>query len=386
MKVAHEILNMLLLSELSHVFLPLPFLISSAFSYFCDSTHSRDPTLSPRPSAVAAHEADLAEAFLKVLTIPNTPTTHIKMEALSSIDRETYQTLLEPQSTSSASTLILILPPLIRNRLPMLTSIRRRYMRRSISSDIKEADSRPSSSSSTSSSSADGEIVPYNRWEVADKSAKPSRSSSNTSSGTVTPRGPDASGVNWSMAGAGVRLWLTGRQQMEDDRNTDPAVVRSMHIDALKYMHAALPNNLTPAETDAIVGSLPPSVRGELRYQQPVSSRTTSGENNVLRRAVSDSVCSLIAVVIFLLPFLMEMFNRLLRYEREHRVSEKMLSSGVATVNAFGERGLDLKDSRVGSAILETGIWVLDGIVGGVNDGLVRSAGAGKASVQTASQ
>jgi hypothetical protein len=187
------------------------------------------------------------------------------------------------------------------------------------------------------------------------------------------------------MAGAGVRLWLTGRQQL-DERNADPAVMRGMHIDALKYMHAALPNDLTPAETDAIVGSLPRGVRDELGYQQPVSPRNPSGENNnILRKTVSDSVCLFMALLIFLLPFLMASFNRILKYEREHRLSEKVLSNGVATVSAFGERGLDLKDSRVGSALLGTGIWFFDGIVGGVNDGLVRSAGPGRASVQIAS-
>lgn len=261
----------------------------------------------------------------------------------------------------------------------MLTSIRRRYMRRSHTTEHKQSDSRPSTSSST-----EGELITYNAWDAAEKSARTSRSSSNDSSGTVTPRGPDASGVNWAMAGAGVRLWLTGRQQLEDDRNADPVVMRSMHIDALKYMHAALPNDLTPAETDTIVGSLPRGVREELRYRQHTMPEDKTAENNILRKTVSDSVCSLMAVLIFLLPFLMASFNKLLRYEREHQISEKMLSGGLATMNAFGERGLDLKDSRLGSAILGTGIWMMDGIVGGVNDGLIRSTGPGRAVVKTA--
>lgn len=209
-----------------------------------------------------------------------------------------------------------------------------------------------------------------------------SRSSSNDSGGTVTPRNPDTSGINWAMAGAGVRLWLSGRQQLEEDRNADPAVMRSMHIDALKYMHAALPNDLTPAETDAIVCSLPQGVRDELGYRQHLVSENRSLESSVLRKAVSDSVCSLMALLFFLLPFVMASFNRLLRYEREHQLSEKVLSNSVATVNAFGERGLDLKDSRFGNALLGTAVWITDGVVGGVNDGLVRSTRAGKAVVK----
>lgn len=253
-------------------------------------------------------------------------------------------------------------------------------MRRSNTPGNKQSDLRPSSASS-----AEGDLIPYNEWDAAEKISRTSRSSSNDSSGTVTPRVPDASGVNWAMASAGVRLWLSGRQQLEDDPNADPTVMRSMHIDALKYMHAALPNHLTPAETDTIVGSLPRGVRDELRYRDHTipGNGSTEKSKNVLRRAVSDSVCSLMAVLIFLLPFLMALFNRVLKYEREHRISEKVLGNGVATINAFGERGLDLKDSRIGSAVLGTSIWVVDGIVGGVNDGLIRSTGPGR-NVKTA--
>lgn len=252
-------------------------------------------------------------------------------------------------------------------------------MKRSYTATHKENDSRPSSSSST-----EGELIPCSEWDIADKSVRTSRSSSNDSSGTVTPRGPDTSGINWAMAGAGVRLWLSGRQQLEEDRNADPAVMRSMHIDALKYMHSALPNDLTPTETDAILGSLPRGVRDELSSRHHVVPESRHPESDILRKAVSESVCSLMAVLIFLLPFLMASFNKLLRYEREHQLSEKVLTNGVATMNAFGERGLDLKDSRLGRAILGTVVWLMDGFVGGVNDGLVRSTGSRKTVARTA--
>jgi hypothetical protein len=302
------------------------------------------------------------------------------MDTMASLDRQTYQSLLDPRPASSQSILVLILPPIIRKRLPMLTSIRHRYMKRSHIVEHKQSDSRPSSSSS-----ADGEVIPYSEWNIASKSATMSQSSSNDSSGTATPRGPDASGINWAMAGAGVRLWLSGRQQLEEDRNADPAVMRSMHIDALKYMHAALPNDLTIAETDTIVGSLPRGVRDELGYRQHMLPENRISESSILRKAVSDSVCSLMAVLIFLLPFLMASFNRLLRYEREHQLSEKALTNGVATVNAFGERGLDFKDSRLGNAVLGTAVWIMDGVVGGFNDGLVRSTGPGRGVMKTSS-
>jgi hypothetical protein len=236
-----------------------------------------------------------------------------------------------------------------------------------------------------SSSSAESDLTTYSDWDAAEKSGKISRSSSNDSSGTVTPREPDASGINWTLAGAGVRLWLTGKRQLEGNRNADPAVMRSMHIDALKYMHSALPNDLTRAETDAIVGSLPRDLRDELGYRGHVVLEKGSVQSNILRKAVSDTVCSLIAILVFVLPFVMASFNRLLNYEHEHQISQKMLINYVATAQAFGERGLDLKDSRLGSAFLGAAVWMVDGIVGGVNDGLVRSTGPGRQTIKTSS-
>ena len=237
---------------------------------------------------------------------------------------------------------------MIRNRLVMLTSIRRRYMRRSYNTEHTNCDLRP-----LSSSSAEDEFTTYSDWTAADKSGKTSPSSSNDSSGTVTPREPDGSGINWVLAGAGVRLCLTGKQQLEEHRNADPALMRSMHIDALEYMHSALPNDLTPAETDATFGSLPRDVRDELGYRGHVGVlEKRSAQYNILRLAVSDTVCSVSAVLLFSLQFVMAFFNKLLRYEREHQISQKMLINCVATVHSFGARGFDLQDSRLGSAIL----------------------------------
>jgi hypothetical protein len=62
-----------------------------------------------------------------------------------------------------------------------------------------------------------------------------------------------------------------------------------------------------------------------------------------------------------------------------------MLINCVATVHGFGARGFDLKDSRLGSAILGAAVWIVDGVVGGVNDGLIRSTGPGRPAIKTSS-
>lgn len=73
----------------------------------------------------------------------------------------------------------------------------------------------------------------------------------------------------------------------------------------------------------------------------------------------------------------MTLLNRLLQYERQHKVTERVIANGLDVTSALGERGVELhqaivrfKDGRVGGACVDLGSWFLEGIVGGVNDGL----------------
>jgi hypothetical protein len=147
-----------------------------------------------------------------------------------------------------------------------------------------------------------------------------------------------------------------------------------MHIDALRYMHMALPQNLTPLELDSLRASMapqlifPPADIQEMQGPRPPS---------ILRQGVARAVCWLVAGILLILPLIMAMLNRVLQFERHHQVTEKVLTNGLDLTSALGERGLEVqkafvrfKDGRLGSACLDAGSWFLEGIVGGINDGI----------------
>lgn len=195
----------------------------------------------------------------------------------------------------------------------------------------------------------------------------------------MLPQLETRSGVDWDVAATGVRLWVNAKAQAEQGR--DSAALRSMHIDALRYMHMALPSDLTPVEIDSLRASMSPqlifSSTDIKEFQFTQQQRQQQRQRNILRQGVAQFVCWLFAGILLILPIVMAFLNRLLQFEREHQVTERVMTNGLDFTSALGERGLELqkaflrfKDGRVGGACVDAGSWFVEGIFGGVNDGL----------------
>jgi len=188
----------------------------------------------------------------------------------------------------------------------------------------------------------------------------------------MLPQSGTRSDIDWDVAATGIRLWVTAKTQAE--QGGDPIALRNMHIDALRYMHMALPRNLTPLEIDSLRASMsPPLLFQPADIQEMQRPRPPS----VLRQGVARAVCWLVASVLLVLPVIMACLGRLLQFERQHQVTERVLTNGLDLTSTLGERGLDLqkafarfKDGRLGGACAGAGSWFVEGIVGGVNDGL----------------
>lgn len=96
----------------------------------------------------------------------------------------------------------------------------------------------------------------------------------------------------------------------------------------------------------------------------------------MLRKAVARIVCWLVAALFLVLPIITTLLNRILQFERQHQVTERVISNGFDLTSALGERGLEvqrsllrLKQSPAGAAFMSASTWVMEGLVGGVNDG-----------------
>ena len=277
----------------------------------------------------------------------------------------------------SQSTLYTMIPSMVRSRIPVLTSLRRSAKavvqrgssarRKAYTLSYMEQTKEKETHGYASTAPSSGASTPMIRSESPEGIL-----SSQELRLRMLPLQETRSGVDWDVAATGVRLWVTAKTQAE--QAGDPVALRSMHIDALRYMHMALPTDLTPLEVESLRASMSPQLFFQLSEIRELPIRRPP---NILRQGVAQAVCWLFAGIILIIPVLMTLLNRVLQYERQHQVTERLLTNGIDLTSSLGERGLELqkalirfKDGRVGGACVDAGSWFVEGIVGGLNDGI----------------
>jgi hypothetical protein len=186
-----------------------------------------------------------------------------------------------------------------------------------------------------------------------------------------------SSGIDWFMAETG--LMLVNRAYSQAFRNgemTNSSAVRSQHIHGLVYLLRALPDDLEPVEVRQLQNALPVELQADWRSSSP-----RRGRGNVLSRSITFVMLQCAIFLSFLLPILMGLSDRFLKYEREHHVIQNLFASSGQAIESAGERGLDLKEAlirfgqgRVGAALLGGVTWVAEGVVQGISEGAGRSA------------
>ncbi|KIW10401.1 hypothetical protein PV08_11363 [Exophiala spinifera] len=283
------------------------------------------------------------------------------------------------------STLYTMIPSAVRSRMPVLTSLRR-SAKAVILHDSRTRRPQPRALSCPESfqekERAIGFAATVPSSGASTPTTRPNTPEEHTSASSQElslkvlsqQRQETSSGVDWDVAATGVRLWITAKTQAEQGGG-DVNALRSMHIDALRYMHMALPENLTALEVESLRASMSPRIL----YQSSPMLPEIDGKSNpsLLRQGVARVVCWVIAGILLVLPVIMAFLNRALQFERQHQLTEKVLANGLDLTSALGERSLELqralsrfKDGPLGSACADAGSWFIEGIVGGVNDGI----------------
>jgi hypothetical protein len=270
-----------------------------------------------------------------------------------------------------------MIPSAVRSRIPVLASLRRSAKAIVLQTSSPERNARTLSCVNARNekefygfavtASSSGASTPMIRPETPDGQLSTQELSLRT-----LPQPETSTGVDWDVAATGIRLWLTAKTQAE--QGGDRIALRSMHIDALRYMHMALPETLTPFEIESLRSSMSPQLLSQPSETAPAARHQ---HPSLLRQGVARVVCWLIAGLLLLLPIIMAFLNRIMQYERQHQVTEKFLANGLDLTSALGERSVELqkaltrfKDGRLGGACADAGSWLVEGILGGVNDGV----------------
>src|SRR5207248_2224375 len=163
-----------------------------------------------------------------------------------------------------------------------------------------------------------------------------------------------AGGIDWFTAETG--LMLVNRAYSQASRNgevVNSPTVRSQHIHGLVYLLRALPNHLEPGEVRQLQNALPEELRADCSSWSPRPAR-----GNLLSRSITFVMLQCAVFLSVLLPILWSLSDRLLQYERDRHVIQRLFARSGQAIESMGERGLDLKEAiarfgqgRVGSAL-----------------------------------
>jgi hypothetical protein len=139
---------------------------------------------------------------------------------------------------------------------------------------------------------------------------------------------------------------------------------------------------MSTEEQLSIRGALPPGVVEPLRLD--VNSRFNthitsppSDQPSILHRTLASTIVQLFILFQFVLPYLKYLLSAAYQYDREHKISEKLFSQGIETVDSLGKTGMNfttaiygMGDGKVGQMITQTAAWFLEGVTGGIHEGI----------------
>jgi hypothetical protein len=125
---------------------------------------------------------------------------------------------------------------------------------------------------------------------------------------------------------------------------------------------------VAPITNTAII--MPPSTSG-------IEPSAATGRNTMLQQAIASLIVQLFVITQFLLPYIKYCFAILYKYERQHRISERVIASGVQTCDSVMRTGLQVTDAickmnegKVGQALNAMTVWWVSGVTAGIHQGV----------------
>jgi hypothetical protein len=198
------------------------------------------------------------------------------------------------------------------------------------------------------------------------------------------------SGIIWKFATQGASLLSLSLSESSSPSasNADPTLARQLYIHALTYLIRGLPTDLSPEEHLSVRASLPSGVvqpinvsltqNQHLHITNGAAAQQTEGGQrqrgrqrdhpSVLHRMLAAVVLWSFHIFQLMLPFLKGALKEAYLYERKWRISEKVVGRGLDVVDGLG-------NGKVGKLFGEMVMWGVEGVVGGVGEGVVEGMG-----------
>ena len=171
-----------------------------------------------------------------------------------------------------------------------------------------------------------------------------------------------------------LQLAVAESQNQDDD---SLAFARHLYLHAIAYLLRGLPNELTEAEKASLRAALPASLQHLKVDDRSASTSTHQGHPSLLHRLLASGIVHLFLFTSFILPYLKLLLRNAYKYERTHHISERLFAAALDITDQMGKKGLGIVgavlnggNGKVGALLAGTCAWWIDGISGGIHEGL----------------
>ncbi|KAK3390912.1 hypothetical protein B0H63DRAFT_466771 [Podospora didyma] len=157
-----------------------------------------------------------------------------------------------------------------------------------------------------------------------------------------TSANDNASGVGWKFGGLGLSLILSAGRNSRATQYREPQdcrYERQAYISGLKFILQGLPEDLDGGELRALRDSMPAQLADTLPALDEDNARLgwrrrRSNNGNFIHNSLLFILVYLNAWVRWFMPYIFYWFSELMRYEREHKVLESVIGTGMAAARA----------------------------------------------------
>ncbi|KAI9706093.1 MAG: hypothetical protein M1836_005499 [Candelina mexicana] len=195
-------------------------------------------------------------------------------------------------------------------------------------------------------------------------------------------------GIIWSYADRGIDFLNIAAKQSSAENVDDraPAIGRPLYIHALTYLLRGLPTDMNLEEQLSIRAALPATITSTLNIEvneqqlskNPASSPTSqSTPPSILHRVLATGIIYLFISFHFILPYIKFWIKKAYQYDREHHITERLVSKGLTTADGVAKTSIEMYgtvckmgDGKVGQAMDSAAAWCIAGVTGGIHEGV----------------
>jgi hypothetical protein len=136
-------------------------------------------------------------------------------------------------------------------------------------------------------------------------------------------------------------------------------------------LQAAVPQNLAHIQHEPCAHTVVPFI------QEAATAKGASQDSSLLQRIIAILVVQTFLLLQFLLPYFKICIGHAYRFERDHKVTQRLVNNGITTAGSLRRTSLrvsraicQMNDGKVGKALNDLALWWVGGLTGGLQQGI----------------